>query len=103
MADFPSRPLWLIIVIHFNWPKQMRERELGHLPLAAFFDIYLSHHKSAGDFVSTDYCLQINVIQQDSCVTKYANFSCVNDSFPIPDAAAFNGSELFGFPQVPPM
>ena len=53
-----SRPVWLIIfVIHFDWPKQMRERELGELPLAVFLGIHLSHHKRIGDFVLTDYCL----------------------------------------------
>jgi hypothetical protein len=58
-----SRPVWLlIIVIHFDWPKQMRERELGELPLAIFLGIHLSHHKRIGDFVLTDYCLQINVL-----------------------------------------
>ncbi len=56
-------PVWLIIIaIHFDWPKQMRERELGELPLAVFLDIHLSHHKRIGDFVLTDYCLQINVL-----------------------------------------
>jgi len=40
----------------------MRERKLGELPLAVFFDIDLSHHKSIRDLVSTDYRLQINVI-----------------------------------------
>ena len=56
-------PVWLIIiVIHFDWPKQMRERELGELPLAVFLGIHLSHHKRIGDFVLTDYCLQINVL-----------------------------------------
>jgi hypothetical protein len=51
----------MIIVIHFDWPKQMRERELGELPLAVFLDIHLSHHQRIGDFMLTDYCLQINV------------------------------------------
>lgn len=51
-----------LVVIHFNWPKQMRKRELGHLPLAVFLDIYLSHHKRIRDFTSTDHRLQINVI-----------------------------------------
>ena len=63
MADSVSLPMWLIIVvIHFDWPKQMRERELGELPLAVFLHIDLSHHKRIGDFVLTDYCLQINVL-----------------------------------------
>ena len=58
-----SRCLWLILIaIHFDRPKQMRERELGELPLADFLDINLSHHKRIGDFVLTDYCLQINVL-----------------------------------------
>ena len=47
----------IIIVIHFDWPKQMRERELGELPLAVFLDIHLSHHKRIGHFVLTHYCL----------------------------------------------
>lgn len=46
----------------FDWPKQMRERELGELPLTVFLDIHLSHHKRIGDFVLTDCCLQINVL-----------------------------------------
>ena len=55
--------LWLILIaIHFDRPKQMRERELGELPLAVFLDINLSHHKRIGDFVLTDCCLQINVL-----------------------------------------
>ncbi len=58
-----SRCLWLILIaIHFDRPKQMRERELGELPLAVFLDINLSHHKRIGDFVLTDCCLQINVL-----------------------------------------
>jgi len=58
-----SLPVWLVfIVIHFDWPKQMRERELGEFPLAVFLDIHLSHHKRVGDFVLTDCCLQINVL-----------------------------------------
>ena len=58
-----SRCLWLIlVVIHFDRPQQMRERELGELPLAVFFDVHLSHHKRIGDFVLTDCCLQINVL-----------------------------------------
>ena len=88
-----SLPVWLIfIVIHFDWPKQMRERELGELPLAVFLDIHLSHHKRIGDFVLTDCCLQINVNEQDGCVTKYASVNCVNCGFFVPDATAFNGS-----------
>ena len=60
---FSLRCLWLILIaIHFDRPKQMRERELGELPLAVFLDINLSHHKRIGDFVLTDYCLQIDVL-----------------------------------------
>jgi len=85
--------LWLIfIVIHFDGPEQMRERKLGELPLAVFLDIHLSHHERIGDFVLTDYCLQINVLQQDGCVSKYASINCVNCGFFVPDATAFNGS-----------
>ena len=57
------RRLWLILIaIHFDRPKEMRERELGELPLAVFLDINLSHHKRIGEFVLTDCCLQINVL-----------------------------------------
>jgi len=63
VADSGSRSSCVsLIVIHFDWPKQMRERELGELPLAVFLDIHLSHHKRIGDFVLTDCCLQINVL-----------------------------------------
>src|SRR4051794_26401181 len=68
----------ILVAIHFDRPKQMRERELGELPLAAFLDVNLSHHKRIGDFVLT-YCrLQINVLQHDGCVAKYASVNCVN-------------------------
>jgi hypothetical protein len=69
----------------------MRERELGKLPLAVFLDINFRHHKRIGDFMLTNCCLQINVLYQYGCVTKYASINCVNYSFFVPDATAFNG------------
>ena len=58
----PIRCLWLILIaIHFDRPKQMRERELGELPLPAFLDIDLSDHKRIGHFVRTHCRQQIDV------------------------------------------
>jgi hypothetical protein len=54
--------LLILIAIHSDRPEQMRERELGELPLAVLLDINLSHHERIGDFVRTDCSQQINVL-----------------------------------------
>jgi len=69
----------------------MRERELGELPLAVLLDVNLSHHKRIGDLVLTHCRLQINVLQQEGRVTKYASVNLLNYSFLVPDATALDG------------
>src|ERR1700735_2035520 len=92
----------ILIAIHFYRSKQMRERELSKLPLAVFLYINLGHHEGIGNFVCTDYCLQIEVLKQDGCVTKHASINCVNESLFVPDAAALDRCEFLGFSPGPP-
>ena len=85
-----------LIAIHFDRPKQMRERELGELPRAVFLHVNLSHHKGIRDFVLTYCCLQINVLKEDGCVAKYASVNGVNYGLFLPDAPALDGCQFLG-------
>jgi hypothetical protein len=98
------RGLWLLVVAaYFDGPKQMRERELSKLPLAAFLDINLSHHEGIGNFMRTDYCLQIHVFQQDRRVAEYACVHCINEGFLYQMPPLSMVASSCTFPQVPPM
>ena len=87
----PCRLRLILVAIHLDRPEQMRERELGELPLAVFLDVNLGHHKRIGDYVLTDCCLEINVLKEDGCVAKYASVDRVDGGLFVPDAPALDG------------
>ena len=59
---------WRLMTVssHFHRPEQMRKRELAQLPLAFFFNVYLSHHERVGHLMAANNCRQIYVVEQDA-------------------------------------